>query len=87
MELRVLQIIDNEDVHTLDQRPELQTIGLLLDYLIHELSCKNNFEFIQAVIKLFLKVCIFFRFCYRSLEGLDFYSFAYSNWLFESIQS
>ena len=28
----------------------------LLDYFIHELSCRNNFEFIQAVIRLFLKV-------------------------------
>ncbi|ONK70376.1 uncharacterized protein A4U43_C05F33080 [Asparagus officinalis] len=56
VELRVLQIIDDEDMQALDQRPELQTIGLLLDYFIHELSCKNNFEFIQAVIKLFLKI-------------------------------
>lgn len=56
MELRVLQMIEDEDDKSLNQKPELQSIGLLLDYLVHELSCKNNFEFIQAVIKLFLKI-------------------------------
>jgi len=63
VELRMLQIIDDEDMQTLDQRPEVQTIGLLLDYFIHELSCKNNFEFIQAVIKLFLKVHVSWASC------------------------
>lgn len=55
MELRVLQLIDDEP-QNLEQRPELQSISLLLDYFIHELSCRNNFEFVQAVLKLFLKV-------------------------------
>lgn len=58
MELRLLQIIDDGDLENPDQRPELGSITLLLDYFIHELSAKNNFEFIQAVIRLFLKVCI-----------------------------
>jgi U3 small nucleolar RNA-associated protein 21 len=39
-----------------EPRPELESISLLLDYFIHELSCRNNFEFVQAVLKLFLKV-------------------------------
>lgn len=57
MELRLLQIIDDdEESEDLEQRPELQSISLLLDYFIHELSCRNNFEFVQAVLKLFLKV-------------------------------
>ncbi|XP_020672729.1 WD repeat-containing protein 36 [Dendrobium catenatum] len=56
MELRVLQILEDEDDKSLNQRPELHSIGLLLDYFVYELSCKNNFEFIQAVIKLFLKI-------------------------------
>ncbi|KAJ6795772.1 WD repeat-containing protein 36 [Iris pallida] len=56
MELRMLQIIDDGDVQNLEERPELQSIESLLDYFIRELSCKNNFEFIQAVIKLFLKI-------------------------------
>lgn len=56
MELRMLQIIDDGDVQNLEERPELRSIDSLLDYFIHELSCKNNFEFIQAVIKLFLKI-------------------------------
>jgi U3 small nucleolar RNA-associated protein 21 len=56
MELRLLQIIDDEESEDLEQRPELQSISSLLDYFIHELSCRNNFEFVQAVLKLFLKV-------------------------------
>uniref|UniRef100_A0A0D3GJ78 Uncharacterized protein n=1 Tax=Oryza barthii TaxID=65489 RepID=A0A0D3GJ78_9ORYZ len=55
MELRVLQLIDDEP-QNLEQRPELQSISLLLDYFTHELSCRNNFEFVQAVLKLFLKI-------------------------------
>ena len=57
MELRMLQIIDEES-EGLEQRPELQSISSLLDYFIHELSFRNNFEFVQAVLKLFLKVYI-----------------------------
>uniref|UniRef100_A0A2N9G265 WDR36/Utp21 C-terminal domain-containing protein n=1 Tax=Fagus sylvatica TaxID=28930 RepID=A0A2N9G265_FAGSY len=57
MELRMLQIIDDdEDQQEADERPELFSIELLLDYFIHEISCRNNFEFIQAVIRLFLKI-------------------------------
>lgn len=56
VELRMLQIIDDEDLQNIDQRPELHSIGLLLDYFIHELSSRNNFEFIQAVVRLFLKI-------------------------------
>ncbi|KAH6765883.1 transducin family protein / WD-40 repeat family protein [Perilla frutescens var. hirtella] len=59
MELRVLQIIDDDDDDD-DQessnRPEVHYIGLLLDYFIEEIKCKNNFEFIQAMIRLFLKI-------------------------------
>ncbi|KAL5974223.1 hypothetical protein ACLOJK_030886 [Asimina triloba] len=56
MELRMLQIIDDEDLQELQQRPELHSIELLLDYFIHETASRNNFEFIQAVIRLFLKI-------------------------------
>ncbi|XP_064997081.1 uncharacterized protein LOC135632435 [Musa acuminata AAA Group] len=58
LELRMLQIIDNDDddMESLDERSELESIGMLLDYFIHEVSSRNNFEFIQAVIKLFLKI-------------------------------
>lgn len=57
----MLQIIDNDDddMESLDERSELESIGMLLDYFIHEVSSRNNFEFIQAVIKLFLKVCFY----------------------------
>ncbi|CAL5048919.1 unnamed protein product [Urochloa decumbens] len=56
MELRLLQIVDDEESEDMEQRPELQSILSLLDYFIHELSCRNNFEFVQAVLKLFLKI-------------------------------
>uniref|UniRef100_A0A0D9WSJ9 WDR36/Utp21 C-terminal domain-containing protein n=1 Tax=Leersia perrieri TaxID=77586 RepID=A0A0D9WSJ9_9ORYZ len=56
MELRVLQLIDDDEPENMEQRPELHSILLLLDYFIHELSCRNNFEFVQAVLKLFLKI-------------------------------
>nr|XP_051203267.1 U3 small nucleolar RNA-associated protein 21 homolog isoform X4 [Lolium perenne] len=60
MELRMLQIIDDDDDDEMEDeeepRPELESISLLLDYFIHELSCRNNFEFVQAVLKLFLKI-------------------------------
>lgn len=59
----MLQIIDDDDddddMESLDERSELESIGMLLDYFIHEVSSRNNFEFIQAVIKLFLKVCFY----------------------------
>ncbi|KAL5540737.1 hypothetical protein UlMin_044060, partial [Ulmus minor] len=55
MELRMLQIIDDEELQEPEKRPELLSIELLLDYFIHEISCRNNFEFVQAVIRLFLK--------------------------------
>ena len=58
MELRMLQIIDDDDDQEPEKRPEFHSIELLLDYLIHEIACRNNFEFIQAVIRLFLKVQI-----------------------------
>ncbi|XP_059651888.1 U3 small nucleolar RNA-associated protein 21 homolog [Cornus florida] len=61
MELRMLQIIDDDnddgdDEQEANKRPELHFIELLLDYFIHEISCRNNFEFIQAIVRLFLKI-------------------------------
>ncbi|KAE8697073.1 hypothetical protein F3Y22_tig00110634pilonHSYRG00095 [Hibiscus syriacus] len=56
MELRMLQIIDDENLEELDRKPEMISIELLLDYFVSELSYRNNFEFIQAVIRLFLKI-------------------------------
>lgn len=56
MELRLLQIIDEDDQQELEKRPEFISIELLLDYFIHEIASRNNFEFVQAVIRLFLKV-------------------------------
>ncbi|PON41112.1 Guanine nucleotide-binding protein, beta subunit [Parasponia andersonii] len=56
MELRMLQIIDDDDQQEPEKRPELLSIELLLDYFVHEISCRNNFEFVQAVIRLFLRI-------------------------------
>ncbi|CAH9085598.1 unnamed protein product [Cuscuta epithymum] len=55
MEMRVLQLIDDEE-DVVMERQELYFIELLLDYFIHEISCMSNFEFIQALIRLFLKI-------------------------------
>lgn len=53
----MLQILDgDDDDQEASNRPEVHFIGLLLDYFIEEISCRNNFEFIQAMIRLFLKV-------------------------------
>ncbi|KAJ4810553.1 Transducin family protein / WD-40 repeat family protein [Rhynchospora pubera] len=57
MELRMLQILEeDDDLEVLEKKPEFASISLLLDYFIHEISVRNNFEFIQALIKLFLKI-------------------------------
>ncbi|XP_024982989.1 U3 small nucleolar RNA-associated protein 21 homolog [Cynara cardunculus var. scolymus] len=56
VELRMLQIIDDDDEQEPENRPELLILELILEYLIHEISFRNNFEFIQAVIRLFLKI-------------------------------
>ncbi|CAI0428720.1 unnamed protein product [Linum tenue] len=63
MELRMLQIIDDndeddgdDDQDDVETKPELVAIQLLFDYFIHEISSRNNFEFIQALIRLFLKI-------------------------------
>ncbi|CAA7054164.1 unnamed protein product [Microthlaspi erraticum] len=56
MELRMLEIIDEEAEEELIKRPEFISIGQLLDYFIKEITCRNNFEFMQAVVRLFLKI-------------------------------
>ncbi|OWM86894.1 hypothetical protein CDL15_Pgr015930 [Punica granatum] len=58
MELRMLQIIDDEEQQDAGSREELASLELLLDYFIHEISFRNNFDFIQALVRLFLKVKI-----------------------------
>ncbi|XP_050373061.1 uncharacterized protein LOC126790760 [Argentina anserina] len=53
MELRILQIVGEED----EEEPEkLLPIELLLDYFMHETASRNNFDFVQAVIRVFLKI-------------------------------
>lgn len=74
MELRMLQVIDHVDLPEADKRPELYYIELLLDYFVHETSCRNNFEFIQALIRLFLKVSYILQFFFQTFIGLHFYA-------------
>ncbi|KAK7286622.1 hypothetical protein RJT34_21751 [Clitoria ternatea] len=57
VELRMLQVIDDDDdQQEAEKRPQLVPIEHLLDYFIYEVSCKNNFEFLQGVLRLFLKI-------------------------------
>lgn len=56
MELRLLQIVDNENITETEHSVELQGIGMLRDYFVNEVSCNINFEFVQALIRLFLKI-------------------------------
>nr|ATG70826.1 WD-40 repeat family protein [Callitropsis vietnamensis] len=56
LELRMLQIIDNENITETEHAVELKGIGMLLDYFVSEVFCNNNFEFVQALIRLFLKI-------------------------------
>lgn len=63
----MLQIIDDDDEQEPEKRQELQFIELLVDYFIHEVSCRNNFEYIQALIRLFLKV----NFCAHKLSSFS----------------
>ncbi|KAK7271798.1 hypothetical protein RJT34_27998 [Clitoria ternatea] len=59
VELRMLQVIDDDDdddQQEAEKRSQLVPIEQLLDYFIHELSYKNNFEFLQGVLRLFLKI-------------------------------
>lgn len=51
----MLRIIDEES-EDLEQGPDLQCIWLLLDYFSHEISFRNIFDFVQAILKLFLAV-------------------------------
>uniref|UniRef100_A0A0D6QUZ2 Uncharacterized protein n=1 Tax=Araucaria cunninghamii TaxID=56994 RepID=A0A0D6QUZ2_ARACU len=56
LELRMLQIIDNGNITESEHGVELKGIGMLLDYFVYEVSRNNNFEFLQALIRLFLKI-------------------------------
>ncbi|XP_056174804.1 U3 small nucleolar RNA-associated protein 21 homolog [Syzygium oleosum] len=63
LEIRMLQIIDDDDddadgddLQDVDKRRELHSIELLMDYFTHEISCRSNFEFVQALVRLFLKI-------------------------------
>ncbi|KAI3414794.1 WD_REPEATS_REGION domain-containing protein [Psidium guajava] len=62
LELRMLQIIDDndadddDDLEDVEKRQELLSIELLMDYFIYEISCRSNFEFVQALVRLFLKI-------------------------------
>lgn len=66
-ELRILQIVNDEDADD-DEGDEvlkeLQDIALLMDFFIHQVASNTEFEFVQALVQLFLKVreaAAFFR--------------------------
>ncbi|KAL8225938.1 hypothetical protein R6Q57_018495 [Mikania cordata] len=70
-ELRMLQIFDDDDGQEPKKRPQLIILQLLLDYFMHEISHRKNFDCIQALIRLFLEVlgntlvCLFWRNTHR----------------------
>ena len=51
--LRMMQIVD-EDASAHPE--ELQEIGMLMDFLLAELTMMQNFQFIQALLQVFLKI-------------------------------
>lgn len=50
----MMQIVDDD---VMIHEEELQEIGMMLDFLLAELLSMKNFQFIQALLQLFLKVC------------------------------
>jgi hypothetical protein len=52
-ELRAMEIVNLESEVDED---EVRDVGLLLDFITHELAAKRNFELIQALLNLALKV-------------------------------
>ncbi|KAJ8772171.1 hypothetical protein K2173_027348 [Erythroxylum novogranatense] len=48
MELRMLQIREEDDLQEVKKRPEFASIELLVYYFIHEISSRNNFEFVAG---------------------------------------
>ncbi|BBN05516.1 U3 small nucleolar RNA-associated protein 21 [Marchantia polymorpha subsp. ruderalis] len=58
-EFRMLQLVDEEDENEDEdgeRSKELVDIGLLMDFFAHETKANKEFEFLQALIQLFLKV-------------------------------
>lgn len=51
--LRMMQIVD-EDVSAHPE--ELQEIGMVMDFLLAELMMMQNFQFVQALLQVFLKI-------------------------------
>ncbi|KAH7352052.1 hypothetical protein KP509_19G026800 [Ceratopteris richardii] len=56
MEFQMLRMLDDSDVLDESSLKQLKEIGLILDFLIESVKAKRDFEFIQALTGLFLKV-------------------------------
>ncbi|KAH7352308.1 hypothetical protein KP509_19G039200 [Ceratopteris richardii] len=56
MEFQMLRMLDDSDVLDESSLKQLKEIGLILDFLIESVKAKRDFEFIQALTRLFLKV-------------------------------
>ncbi|GAQ79609.1 WD repeat-containing protein [Klebsormidium nitens] len=54
-ELRAMEIV-NLDADVSEQEDDVRDVGALLDFIAHELAAKRNFELIQALLNLALKV-------------------------------
>lgn len=54
-ELRAMEIV-NLDADVSEHEDDVRDVGVLLDFVAHELAAKRNFELIQALLNLALKV-------------------------------
>lgn len=56
LEFRMLKIIDDSEVLDEARGKQLQEIGMVMDFLTEEIRSKRDFEFLQALTRLFLKI-------------------------------
>ncbi|KAJ7294300.1 hypothetical protein O6H91_Y267700 [Diphasiastrum complanatum] len=55
-ELRILQIVDEDEFAEDARSPQIDDINLLMEFLLEGIASNNNFEFLQAFLQIFLKI-------------------------------
>ncbi|MCO5584789.1 hypothetical protein L7F22_038721 [Adiantum nelumboides] len=56
MEFQMLRVVDDLDLMDESRGKQVQEIGLMLDFLTESVRSRRDFEFVQALTRLFLKV-------------------------------